>query len=102
MIDFDKLLKILVDEGASELFITCGMPPRMKVHGELIPISRTALTVESVEELINAAMDFGQVNGFEREEECNFLVQSPLAGGFHVSAFFQKGNPGMMLRRISH
>lgn len=100
MIDFDKLLKIVVDQGASDLFITSGMPPSIKVHGKMTPMSRTPLTEEQTKELVHAAMTAEQVEEFERERECNFAVQSPIAGRFRVSAFFQKGFPGMVLRRI--
>jgi twitching motility protein PilU len=100
MIDFDKLLKIVVDQGASDLFITCGMPPSIKVNGRMTPMSRTALTAEQAEELVHSAMTQAQIEQFDRDRECNFAVQSPIAGRFRVSAFYQKGFPGMVLRRI--
>lgn len=100
MIDFDKLLKIVADQGASDLFVTTGMPPSIKVNGRLSPMSRTPLTPEQTTELVHSAMTAEQIEEFQRERECNFAVQSPLAGRFRVSAFFQKGYPGMVLRRI--
>ncbi|MDK1023770.1 MAG: PilT/PilU family type 4a pilus ATPase [Gammaproteobacteria bacterium] len=98
--DFDKLLKIVADQGASDLFVTTGMPPSIKVNGRLSPMSRTPLTPEQTTELVHSAMTAEQIEEFQRERECNFAVQSPLAGRFRVSAFFQKGYPGMVLRRI--
>lgn len=100
MIDFDKLLKIVVDQGASDLFVTAGMPPSIKVNGRLTPMSRTPLTPEQTAELVHSAMSPEQIEEFQQERECNFAVQSPIAGRFRVSAFFQKGYPGMVLRRI--
>lgn len=100
MIDFDKLLKIVVDKGASDLFVTAGMPPSVKVNGRLTPMSRTPLTPEQAAELVHSAMSPEQIEEFQQERECNFAVQSPIAGRFRVSAFFQKGYPGMVLRRI--
>lgn len=100
MIDFDKLLKIVVDQGASDLFVTSNMPPSIKVNGRMTPMSRTPLTPEQTTELVHSAMTSEQIEEFQREHECNFAVQSPVAGRFRVSAFFQKGFPGMVLRRI--
>jgi twitching motility protein PilU len=100
MIDFDKLLKIVVDQGASDLFVTSNMPPSIKVNGRLSPMSRTPLTPEQAAELVHSAMTTEQIEEFQREHECNFAVQSPIAGRFRVSAFFQKGYAGMVLRRI--
>jgi twitching motility protein PilU len=100
MIDFDKLLKIVVDQGASDLFVTSGMPPSIKVNGRIAPMSRTPLTTEQTAELVHSAMTAEQIEEFQRDRECNFAVHSPVAGRFRVSAFFQKGFPGMVLRRI--
>ena len=100
MIDFDRLLKIVVDQGASDLFVTSNMPPSIKVNGRLTPMSRTPLTPEQTAELVHSAMTSEQIEEFQKERECNFAVQSPVAGRFRVSAFFQKGFPGMVLRRI--
>jgi twitching motility protein PilU len=100
MIDFDKLLKIVVDQSASDLFVTAGMPPSIKVNGRLSPMSRTPLTPEQTAELVHSAMTSEQIEVFQREHECNFAIHSKLAGRFRVSAFFQKGYPGMVLRRI--
>ena len=46
MIDFDKLLKGVVEQGASDLFITAGLPPSIKVNGKMVPMSKTPLTAE--------------------------------------------------------
>ena len=100
MIDFDKLLKIVVDQSASDLFVTANMPPSIKVNHRMTQMSRTPLTPEQATELVHSAMTAEQIEEFQRERECNFAVQSPIAGRFRVSAFFQKGMPGMVLRRI--
>jgi len=100
MIDFDKLLKIVVDQSASDLFVTANMPPSIKVNGRMTPMSRTPLTPEQATELVHSAMTAEQIEEYQSERECNFAVQSPIAGRFRVSAFFQKGMPGMVLRRI--
>jgi twitching motility protein PilU len=100
MIDFDKLLKVVVEQGASDLFITAGLPPSIKVSGKMIPMSKTALTPEQAKEMVHATMTEAQIQEFEAERECNFAIHSPLAGRFRISAFYQRNFAGMVLRRI--
>ena len=100
MIDFDKLLKVVVEQGASDLFITAGLPPSIKVSGKMMPMSKTALTPEQAKEMVHATMNEGQIQEFESERECNFAIHSPIAGRFRVSAFYQRNFSGMVLRRI--
>ncbi len=100
MIDFDKLLKVVVDQGASDLFITAGLPPSIKVSGRMMPMSKTPLTPEQSREMVHSTMNEAQVQEFETERECNFAIHSPVAGRFRVSAFYQRNFAGMVLRRI--
>jgi twitching motility protein PilU len=100
MIDFDKLLKVVVEQEASDLFITSGLPPSIKVSGKMMPMSKTALTPEQAKEMVHATMTEAQIQEFEAERECNFAIHSPIAGRFRVSAFYQRNFAGMVLRRI--
>jgi len=100
MIDFDKLLKVVVEQGASDLFITAGLPPSVKVSGKMKPMSKTALTPEQAKEMVHSTMNEAQIQEFEAERECNFAIHSPTAGRFRVSAFYQRNFAGMVLRRI--
>ena len=100
MIDFDKLLKVVVDQSASDLFITAGLPPSIKVSGKMTPLSKTPLTPEQAREMVHSTMTEAQIQEYEAERECNFAIQSPVAGRFRVSAFYQRNCAGMVLRRI--
>ncbi|MFT7686314.1 MAG: twitching motility protein PilU [Candidatus Azotimanducaceae bacterium] len=100
MIDFDKLLKVVVDQGASDLFITAALPPSIKVSGRMLPMSKTPLTPEQAKEIVHSTMTESQIQEFEVERECNFAIHSPIAGRFRVSAFYQRNFAGMVLRRI--
>jgi twitching motility protein PilU len=100
MIDFDKLLKVVVEQGASDLFITAGLPPSIKVSGKMLPMSKTALTHEQAKEMVHSTMTEAQIQEFEAERECNFAIHSPIAGRFRISAFYQRNFAGMVLRRI--
>lgn len=100
MIDFDKLLKVVVEQGASDLFITAGLPPSIKVNGKMMPMSKTPLTAEQSREMVHSTMTEAQVQEFESERECNFAIHSATAGRFRVSSFYQRNFAGMVLRRI--
>ncbi|MFT5209369.1 MAG: twitching motility protein PilU [Flavobacterium sp.] len=100
MIDFDKLLKVVVNQGASDLFITAALPPSIKVSGRMMPMSKTPLTPEQAKEIVHSTMNEAQIQEFESERECNFAIHNPVAGRFRVSAFYQRNFAGMVLRRI--
>lgn len=100
MIDFEKLLEMVVKREASDLFITAGMPPSIKVNGVMTLLSKTGLTPELSLQCVQSIMNEKQVQEFEEERECNFAIHSPTAGRFRVSAFFQRNHAGMVLRRI--
>ncbi len=98
--DFDKLLKIMVEKGASDLFITAGVPPSIKVHGRMIPITKSPLSPEQTRETVYSIMTEKQRADFEDNHECNFAISARGIGRFRVSAFFQRNLCGMVLRRI--
>ncbi len=95
------VLKLMVGKGSSDLFITVGFPPAIKVDGKITPISKTKLTAENTKELTYAIMNDRQFKEFEATKECNFAVAPTGIGRFRVSAFIQQGRVGMALRTIN-
>ena len=55
--DFDRLLSLMVEKGASDLFITAGVPPSMKLHGKVVPVTATPLAPEKARELVLSVMN---------------------------------------------
>jgi len=98
--EFDKLLKFVVEKGASDLFITAGRPPCMKVNGKLLSLAKTSLSPEQSKELVLGVMSGEQQTEFQRDKELNFAINNPGLGRFRVSAFYQRNLVGMVLRRI--
>jgi twitching motility protein PilU len=98
--EFDKLLKLVVEKGASDLFITAGRPPTIKVNGKLHAVSRNALSPEQSREVVLGVMNKDQQEVFTKEHECNFAINTRGLGRFRVSAFYQRNLIGMVLRRI--
>ena len=98
--EFDKLLRLMVDKGGSDLFITAGVPPSMKVNGKVLPVTKNALTPEQTRDFVYGSMNDKQQREFEESHECNFAISARGIGRFRVSAFFQRNLCGMVLRRI--
>lgn len=98
--DIDKLLKIMVEKGASDLFITAGVPPSIKVNGRVLPVTTTPMSPEKTRETVLGVMSETQRRDFVRDKECNFAISARGIGRFRVSAFYQRNLAGMVLRRI--
>ena len=98
--DFDGILKMVVERNASDLFITAGMPPCIKVNGRITPVSKTRLNDKQSRELVFSLMAPDRRDEFENTKECNFAFDSKAGGRFRVSAFVQRDAVGMVLRRI--
>ena len=85
--EFEKLLRLMVEKGGSDLFITAGVPPSMKVNGKVLPVTKNALTPEQTREFVYGAMNDKQRAEFEETHECNFAISARGIGRFRVSAF---------------
>lgn len=98
--DFTGLLKIMTDKGASDLFITSGVAPSVKVNGMLETVTKTVLSPTQAREVVLSIMTDNQRRDFDLHHECNFSFSAPGLGRFRVSAFYQRNHAGMVLRRI--
>ena len=96
-----ELLRALVARKGSDLFLTAGFPPAMKVDGKIAPVSQQKLTPEHTRELARAIMNERQSAEFDRHFECNFAIAIPDAGRFRVNAFIQQGRTGLVMRTIT-
>lgn len=98
--EIDRLLQVMVEKGASDLFITTGVPPSIKVNGKVVPVTTTKLTPEKCRETVLSVMTDSQRKDFVRDKELNFAISARGVGRFRVSAFYQRNLAGMVLRRI--
>lgn len=94
------LLKLMIEKGGSDLFITVGFPPAMKVHGKMTPVSKTELTQENTKALVYAVMNDKQLKEYEATKECNFAVAPVGIGRFRANAFIQQTFCGLVMRVI--
>jgi twitching motility protein PilU len=95
------LLKRMVEKKGSDLFITSGFPPAIKIDGEIRPQSERSLTPEQSATLVRAIMNDKQTREFDSTKECNFAIAPMGIGRFRVSAFVQQGQIGAVLRTIN-
>ncbi|WP_257281538.1 PilT/PilU family type 4a pilus ATPase [Endozoicomonas sp. ISHI1] len=98
--DINRLLKVMAEKKASDLFITAGFPPSFKLNGRIVPVSKEPLTATMTRDMVYGVMDEDQKAEFNREHECNFAISASTIGRFRVSAFYQRNLAGMVLRRI--
>jgi twitching motility protein PilU len=95
------LLRLMSSKNASDLFITSGFPPAIKVDGRIMPVSNQTLTPQHTAELSRSIMNDKQAAEFEATKECNFAISPTGIGRFRVSAFVQQGHTGVVLRTIN-
>lgn len=98
--DIDRLLTLMVEKSASDLFITAGIPPSMKLNGKIVPVTTTPLSPEKVRETVLSTMNDKQRKEFADKKELNYAVSVRGVGRFRASAFFQRNLSGLVLRRI--
>ena len=94
------LLRRMVEKKGSDLFITAGFPPAVKIDGEIRPQSDRVLMPEQAATLVRAIMNDRQTRDFDSTKECNFAIAPPGIGRFRVSAFVQQGQIGCVIRTI--
>jgi len=98
--DFNSLLNAMIMRDASDLFITEGLPPSMKINGKITAIEEDPISAEQTHQLAYNLMNSQQRQEFEDTLECNFAISREDTGRFRVNIFKQKHHIGIVLRRI--
>ncbi len=91
----------MVEKSASDLFVTAGVSPSLRIHGRVVPASQHVPTPEQVRGMVYSLMSDEQRDIFETTHECNFAVNPPGVGRFRVNVFQQQYNVGMVVRLIA-
>jgi twitching motility protein PilU len=95
------LLRLMLGKKASDMFITTGFPPAMKIDGKLTPVSSQVLTSQQAREIARSIMNDKQTAEFDATNECNFAIGIPGVARFRVNAFVQRGSVGLVFRTIT-
>lgn len=98
--DLFALLKTVVDEDGSDLFLSAGAKPHARFHGVTRPISEHTLAGNDVRGMVYTLMSKRQMEQFESSLECNLGVNVGALGRFRVNVFMQRGEPAAVLRYI--
>ncbi len=96
-----NLLRKMVERNGSDLFLTCGFPPAIKVDGTIHKATDTALSPDQAAIMVRSIMNDKQIKEFDATKECNFAIAPQGIGRFRVSAFIQQGYIGAVLRTIT-
>ena len=96
-----NLLKKMVEKEGSDLFITTGFPPAIKVDGTIHKATDTPLSADQSAMMVRSIMNDKQIKEFDATKECNFAIAPQGIGRFRVSAFIQQGMVGAVLRTIT-
>jgi twitching motility protein PilU len=94
------LLRTMVKKDGSDLFISAGIGPSIKIDGEMSQLSSQALSPQHTQVLVRSIMNDKQSAEFDETQECNFAISLPGVSRFRVNAFTQRGSVGVVLRVI--
>ena len=95
------LLTVMRQRGGSDMFITAGFSPAIKLDGKMSQISQQVISAELSRALVLSTMNERQREEFLGTNECNFAISIEGIGRFRVSAFVQQGKTGMVVRTIT-
>ena len=100
MITMEELLTLMVRQGGSDLHITVGTPPRIRVDGELLPVEHPPLNADETRRLATSVLNSDQIARVDRDLEldCSFGLEG--AGRFRANVFYQQGAMAAVMRAI--
>jgi len=96
-----NLLRKMVEKEGSDLFLTSGFPPAIKVDGTIHKATDAPLSPDQSAMMVRSIMNDKQIKEFDATKECNFAIAPQGIGRFRVSAFIQQGMVGAVLRTIT-
>ncbi|MDT8429247.1 MAG: PilT/PilU family type 4a pilus ATPase [Pseudomonadales bacterium] len=97
---FKDLLQTMIEREASDLFLTSGAAPSLKVFGRISPLGNQVLPADTVKKIAYQIMTAEQASEFEKNPEMNLAIADPDIGRFRVNIFKQKGHLALVIRNI--
>ncbi len=95
------LLRMLKGKKGSDLYISAGAPPSMKVDGKMMPVSDQKLSPSHTRTLARSIMNDRQAAEFDETNECNFAISLPGVSRFRINAYIQRGSVSLVIRLIT-
>ncbi len=100
-IDIQSLLRVILQRNASDLHLSVGRPPILRVHGDLFVEQIPPLTRADVDNVINSLMSARQREAYATEKELDFALSLPDGRRFRANAYHERGQPALAFRTIS-
>lgn len=97
----EKLLQIMAEKKASDIFISAGSPISIKIQGVIMPVNPATMDAEQTKKICYEMLKPSQIETLEKEQELNFAKPMPGLGNFRVNMFWQKGSVGSVIRYIT-
>src|SRR5215210_3746784 len=101
--DFAAVLTKMVEVRASDVHLTPGFPPALRVRGRIVRMEGyPQLSPQETREIVYAVLNDSQRKRFENEQQLDFAYAVPGVARFRVNCFFQRGSISAAFRRIPH
>jgi twitching motility protein PilU len=100
MMEFRDYLKYMVIKDASDLYLTMGAPPMVRLQGIMQPVESTAMSDDRLHKIALSLMDEDKRRAFQENPEMNLAVSEDGIGRFRVNIFMQRNHIGMVVRAI--
>src|SRR5436190_5999972 len=95
-----RLLQLMAEKNASDIYLSVGAPINIKISGNAVPVNQSVMTSDAVRQLLYEVLTDKQVRVFEDELELNTGYIFENVGNYRISAFQQKGTPAVVVRYI--
>ena len=95
-----RLLQLMAEKGASDIYMSVGAPINIKISGHAVPVNQAVMTSDTVRQLLYEILTDKQVRIYEDEMELNTGYVLEGVGNYRISAFQQKGTPAVVIRYI--
>ncbi|HUQ27040.1 MAG TPA: PilT/PilU family type 4a pilus ATPase [Usitatibacter sp.] len=97
----EKLLQLMAEKKASDIFISAGSPISIKISGTIMPVNPQSMDAEATKKIVYEMLTPAQTALFEKEQELNFSKPMVGLGNFRVNCFWQKGAVSCVIRFVS-
>ena len=102
MLSLHQLLKLMIEKGASDLHITTGTPPQLRIDGKLVPLDMPPLTPVDTKQLCYSVLTDAQKHKFEEENELDLSFGIKGLSRFRANIFMQRGAVAGAFRQIPY
>src|SRR4051812_31405756 len=97
----EKLLQLMAEKKASDIFISAGSPISIKIMGTIMPVNPQNMDAETTKKIVFEMLTPAQQETLTKDQELNFSKPMPGLGNFRVNCFWQKGSVGCVIRFVT-